>query len=296
MENHQKNRAGNQIIFDYISRRYRYPKDQASLVYLSQLNQAYSMQFAVEHFRRIAPRCMGALYWQLTDCWPAASWSSIEFTGRWKAAHHAARRFFAPALVSARLIDEETVTIGNYRKPSSGQVHLYTVYDAPRPASATLRWELRSLDGPCLAHGEKRVRLRHGESRLRKKLDYKKHLAAPGAAARLYLRALLLVDGEIASESTLLFTTPRFMALRKSATRVAVRRVRPGEFALRFLSPAYQHGFAFDFGDIVADAGDNYFDLHPGEPKTVRVSTAPSISRARLRKALTCRSLVDSYQ
>src|SRR6185312_14730110 len=72
MENHQKNRAGNQVILDYVSRRYRFPKAQAELIYLSQLNQAYCMQTGVEHYRRLMPHCMGALYWQLNDCWPAA--------------------------------------------------------------------------------------------------------------------------------------------------------------------------------------------------------------------------------
>jgi beta-mannosidase len=88
MTNHQKNRFGNQIILDYVSRQYRYPKDQNALIYLSQLNQAECMRVGVEHYRRSMPRCMGALYWQLNDCWPVASWSSLEFTGQWKALHH----------------------------------------------------------------------------------------------------------------------------------------------------------------------------------------------------------------
>ena len=76
MENHQKNRGGNQVILDYVSRRYRFPKSQDDLIYLSQLNQAYCMSTGVEHYRRLMPRCMGAIYWQLNDCWPVASWSS----------------------------------------------------------------------------------------------------------------------------------------------------------------------------------------------------------------------------
>ncbi len=88
---------------DYVSRLYRFPKDFAALSYLSQLNQAYCMKVGVEHFRRSMPRTMGALYWQLNDCWPVASWSSIEFGGLWKALHYEAKRFFAPLLVSAHV-------------------------------------------------------------------------------------------------------------------------------------------------------------------------------------------------
>ncbi|MEO5958091.1 MAG: glycoside hydrolase family 2 protein, partial [Opitutaceae bacterium] len=101
MENHQKNGGGNATMLHYMSQRYRYASGYANLAYLSQLNQAYCMKVGVEHFRHRMPQTMGALYWQLNDCWPVASWSSIEFTGTWKALHHVARRFNAPALVSA---------------------------------------------------------------------------------------------------------------------------------------------------------------------------------------------------
>jgi beta-mannosidase len=135
MENHQKNTAGNQIILDYVSRLYRFPKSQDALIYLSQLNQAHCMQTGVEHYRRISPICMGALYWQLNDCWPVASWSSIEHTGRWKALQHIARRFFAPALVSAHVPGTETAIIGNYRRTTVRHVHIYTVYDGAAPSA-----------------------------------------------------------------------------------------------------------------------------------------------------------------
>ena len=101
---------------------------------------------------------------KLNDCWPAASWSSIEFTGRWKALHYAARRFYAPALVTAHVPGDETVTIGNYRKSSMDEAHLYTVYDAPAPARGVLSWDVMHIDGQRLGGGSKRVALRPGES------------------------------------------------------------------------------------------------------------------------------------
>src|SRR4029077_10425177 len=113
MQNHQKNRSGNRIIMDYISQMYRFPANYGSLDYLPQLNQAYSMKIGVEHFRRSMPRTMGALYWQLNDCWPVFSWSSLEFGGAWKALHYAAKRFFAPALVSAHVPGDEWLNTTN---------------------------------------------------------------------------------------------------------------------------------------------------------------------------------------
>jgi beta-mannosidase len=83
MENHQKCASGNSLIFHYIAQQYRFPRDFASLVYLSQANQAYVVKTAAEHYRRSMPRTMGSIYWQINDCWPVASWASIEFGGRW---------------------------------------------------------------------------------------------------------------------------------------------------------------------------------------------------------------------
>jgi beta-mannosidase len=293
MENHQKNRAGNQIILDYVSRRYRYPKSQDDLIWLSQLNQAYCMQVGVEHYRRLMPRCMGAIYWQLNDCWPVASWSSIEHTGRWKALHHAARRFFAPALVTAHVPGDESASIGNYRRSDVRHVHLHTVYDAPRPARGRLRWDLFHVDGRRLDGGEKAVRLHPGTSVKQRTLDLARPLAEHGRD-HLYVRIALDLEGELASQQTVLLAPPRFVALPRARATVTLRHLAPTEFALTAAAPAYLHAFTFDFGEALCTATDNGFDLYPGEPRTVRVSFTEPFTLRAARKALTHRSLVDA--
>ncbi|HEY0946559.1 MAG TPA: glycoside hydrolase family 2 protein [Opitutaceae bacterium] len=297
MENHQKNRAGNQIILDYVSRRYRFPKSQDDLIYLSQLNQAHCMQTGVEHYRRLMPRCMGALYWQLNDCWPVASWSSIEFTGRWKALHHAARRFFAPALVSAHVPGDENPIIGNYRRSSVREVHLYTTYDAPAPAEvrATLRWDLFHVDGRVLLRGKKNVTLRYGESVKQQTLDLARPLAAQGRDA-LHLRIALDVNGACVSEDTVFLAPPRFVALPRGRTKVDVKMLSPRQAVVAFTSTVFQHRFAFDLPGVGHRSSDNYFELYPGETKTVTIDFVRPLTAARLRPLLTCRSLVDTYE
>lgn len=295
MENHQKNRAGNQIILDYVSRRYRFPKSQDDLIYLSQLNQAYCMQTGVEHYRRLMPRCMGALYWQLNDCWPVASWSSIEFTGRWKALHFVARRFLAPVLVSAQVPGDESTIIGNYRRSDIREVQLYTVYDAPESARGTLRWDLFHLDGRVVLQGRKTVGLSYGESVCQKTLDLSRPLAQHGRDA-LYLRMALEIDGTRVSEDTLFLTPPRFMELPRAKTRIRAKRVSDRELELDFVSPAFQHRFAFNIPGTTWRSSDNFFDLYPGEAKKVTVSFDEPISPSRLLKALTHQSLADSYE
>lgn len=96
MESHQKNSSANGKVLYYLSENFRYPKDFDSLLYVSQVLQANAMKYGVEHWRRNRGRCMGALYWQMNDEWPVASWSSIDYYGRWKALHYFARNFFEP--------------------------------------------------------------------------------------------------------------------------------------------------------------------------------------------------------
>ncbi|WP_309382786.1 beta-mannosidase [Cerasicoccus frondis] len=294
MENHQKNTAGNQVILDYVSRRYRFPKSQDDLIWLSQLNQAYCMQVGVEHYRRISPRCMGAIYWQLNDCWPVASWSSIEYTGRWKALNFAARRFFAPALVSAHVPGDEKVGIGNYRETTVDEVCLYTVYDAPEKAKGLLRWDLFHLDGRVLLNGEKKVALRYGESRLQKKLKLGKLMAEYGRD-NIYLRIALDIDGETASQQTVLLAPPRFIELPKAHTKISLKKAGAQSVILTAESDAYQHAFTFDFGDLAYHATDNGFDLYPAEAREIMVEFNSSVTMKEIREALTYRSLVDSY-
>lgn len=100
MEKHQRNDAANGKIMNYLYQTFLYPEDFGTLLYASQLLQAEAIKYGVEHFRRNRGRCMGAVYWQLNDCWPAASWSSIDYYGRWKALHYYAKKFFAPILLS----------------------------------------------------------------------------------------------------------------------------------------------------------------------------------------------------
>ncbi|MBR0215423.1 MAG: glycoside hydrolase family 2 protein, partial [Clostridia bacterium] len=100
MEKHQRNASANGRIAEYLSQTYLYPTSFEAFVYASQLLQAQAMQYGVEHWRRNRGHCMGTVIWQLNDCWPVVSWSSIDYYGRWKALHYYEKRFFAPVLIS----------------------------------------------------------------------------------------------------------------------------------------------------------------------------------------------------
>ena len=97
---HQKNKGGNERIRKTLERYFPEPKDVPSELLLSQFQQAMAIQTAVDAWRSEQPRCMGTLFWQLNDNWPVASWSSIEYGGKWKPLQYLAKRFFEPVHVT----------------------------------------------------------------------------------------------------------------------------------------------------------------------------------------------------
>lgn len=295
MENHQKNGAGNLIIFDYISRLYRFPRDFASLSYLSQLNQAYCMKVGIEHFRRSMPRTMGALYWQLNDCWPVFSWSSLEFGGKWKALHFAAQKFFAPALVSAHVPGDETVQYSSNRVQSTiHEVNLYTVYDGRETRRAELQWTLYHLDNRVLKSGRKKVTLRYGESVLQQQLDFQKEIGKHGRR-HIYLRVFLTEGNELLSQNTVFFTAPRYLEFDREKLVPHIEKIGARLYQLRFESTQFYHQVMFNLPHIPFRASDNFFDLFPGVPHLVDVRTEEDFSVALLKKRLEFISYADSY-
>ena len=102
MQAHQKDAGGNERINGAMAKMFPPARDFASWVYLSQVQQALAIETGVAFWRSLWPHCRGAVVWQLNDWWPVASWSSLEYDGRWKPLHYAMKRFFAPGYDAAK--------------------------------------------------------------------------------------------------------------------------------------------------------------------------------------------------
>ena len=289
-ETHQKNGGGNSTILHYVGQLYRFPKDYDALAYLSQLNQAYCMRFGIEHFRRIMPRCMGVLYWQINDCWPVASWSSLDFGGRWKALHHESRRFFAPLLLSAHVPGAESVhTSSNTRSSTVREVHWHVVADHVEPGPAELRWTLYRTDGPVVRQGVKKITITPDTSTLVETLDFEKEMINPGAR-HLVLAGEILRGRAVLVRNTVLLTAPRFLNLSKKPIKVATQRLDDETISVTVSSAVYHHRVELSLPGAKAWWSDNFFDLLPGQSRTVELRRAtPS-----LLKKLKVRSLVHT--
>lgn len=124
MEHHQKNKRGNSIIIENFSRYFRFPEGFYNMLYLSQVQQALAIKTAVDYWRSLHPLCMGSIIWQLNDVWPVASWASIEYSGKWKLLHYAAKDFFAP--INTALFTKD------------GKVFVYAHNDTEKPYKAEI--------------------------------------------------------------------------------------------------------------------------------------------------------------
>src|SRR5579862_5073115 len=278
MMSHQKNHGGNERILTYMLREYPEPKDFASFVYLSQVQQAEAIKAGAEHFRRNRPRTMGALFWQLNDCWPVASWSSVDYFGRWKALQYYAARFYRDLLVSPFAHD--------------GIVDVYVVSDKLQPSSGQLRLRLLSFDGKTLLDRTQPVQLPAQSSAVYLSVNEQELLGSTDADTS-FLAVDLTVDGQVVSRNEVFFDRTRNLRLPlKSSIEAKVNGTAP-KYTITLRSPMLARDVYLSFGDIDALSSDNYFDLLPGEETTVELRS--NVPLDQLQRSLTIVSLTDAF-
>ena len=262
MEMHQRNKAANGKIMQYMASTYLYPKDFDHLLYASQLLQAEAIQYGVEHWRRNRGRCMGAIYWQLNDCWPVASWASIDYFGRWKALHYYARRFFAPVMLSCCEEGEMTQRPFVVMEPEAIRfsARLSVANETRKPVTGTVRWALRDTRSNILQAGEQPVEVAPLTSSW---LDV---MTFPDLEpTRQYLSYELIDESGqfILSSGQVLFCAPKHFEFADPQLSYEV----VGDHELIIRSTSFARSIEIDCPDSDFVLSDNYFDLNAGEKK-----------------------------
>lgn len=261
MERHQRNKAANGKIINYLSQTYQYPVEFADLLYCSQLLQAHAIRCGVEHWRRHRGRCMGAIYWQLNDCWPVASWASMDYHGRWKALQYAAKRFFAPVMISAHEEGEHTQNpnINSLRlKPITCSIHLNVANETRKSVDGIVHWALRDRFGAVVRSGEESLCVYPLSSKWIDAIEF-----PDTKATDHYVSFSFIADGETVSSGTALFCAPKHFSFEDPHLTVAMEG--DDEIVVN------AHAFAKDVCVVSEDAdlllSDNYFDLDPGQKR-----------------------------
>jgi beta-mannosidase len=285
MELHQRSGVGNSRIMDYMLRWYRLPVGFENTIWLSQIQQGLAIKYAVEHWRRNTPRCMGSLYWQLNDCWPVASWASIDYLGNWKALQYMAKRFYEPVLLSA-LEDKDT-----------GTVELHISSDQLFKSTADLKWYVTTSCGKTIAEGTKVVKVPQNSTSKVETLRLKKYFKDYQTYDMMIF--VELYDGkEMISSNFSSFERPKYMELENDALSYEVKRnqsevINGWDVIITANKPAL-----WCWLEVMGEKAvysDNFVCLRAGQTYTITVKTDKDMSEATFKKAVRLKSIVDTY-
>jgi len=260
MKNHQKHARGVQIINKALDQYFYIPEKFTDYVYLSQLVQAYGIGQAIEVHRRKQPHCMGTLYWQLNDCWPVASWSSIDYYGRWKALQYEAKRQFEPIILTTAPLQ------GN-------ELPIYAINDSAKTIQASLQICLCNFDGSITDSvyidsislpGRSAVEIsRYSPA---KKIKINK-------LTKQYLHLKLFdAKGRLLAQKVYFYLYPKQMEFQPKGISTQVQRLNAGtkeeQYIFTLSAEQIKYGVAITT-NLNGRFSDNYFTLLPGEEKQV---------------------------
>ena len=279
MDQHQKNDSGNSLMVGQMLDTFRMPKDFESLVYLSMVLQAEGIRYGVEHWRRHTDRVAGTLYWQLNDCWPVASWSSLDYFGRWKALHYAARRFYAPLLLSI--------------EDAPPWQSIFLSSDLLEAWQGSVHWALTTLDGKALASGEKAARVEPAGVTAVAKLDFSEYLNDDTRRELVFVAELWQGERRVAQQVAAFAPTKHLKLVDPGVTAALAEEDGHLIVTLTSRSLARLVELSLEGADVVFS--DNYFDLPAGRPTSVSCLLPAGWTLAQARASLKIRSVYDSY-
>lgn len=246
MKAHQKHPTGFETIHSYLLRDYKAPENLEDYIYISQLLQANALRTAIEAHRRSRNSCMGTMYWQLNDCWPVVSWSTRDYSGRWKAGHYAVQDAFKTVLVSP--------------EEKNGKINFYVVSDSSSDISGRLLLQLISFDGKEKWFSSQDLVFKAGNSQLcysfdtllmNQKVDPEKG----------FILATVISKGVVLDERLVYLRKPKDLLLPKAKPEITVD---PDGTSLVLKSSKLIKDICIRVNGS-EQLSRNYFDVVPGE-------------------------------
>ncbi|MCF8262496.1 MAG: hypothetical protein K9J12_17100 [Melioribacteraceae bacterium] len=267
---------GNRLIKNYMDEMYKAPKDFSSYLYVSQLVQAEGIKYAIEAHRRNKPYTMGTLYWQINDCWPVASWSSIDYYGSWKALHYFARDAYKQILINP------------LKKEEKLQINIISDEIAKR--SAILNIDVMDFSGNIISALNKEINLEANKSEIYLDLDVNELLKGHKESEVLVYTKLNSNDEQIA-DNIFYFVHPKTLELEKPTINAELTN---NKNEIRLRSNILAKNVFLHLEDFDGITTANYFDLLPGVPKLIEFRSDKELENILQR--LKIKSLVDSFE
>ena len=287
MNAHQKSSIGNALIRTYIERDYIVPEKFEDFVYVGLVLQGQGMRHGLEAHRRNRPYCMGTLYWQLNDSWPVVSWSSIDYYGNWKALHYQAKRAFAPIHINPiQRNDSLCVYLLSDRLDTLEKMTL---------EMKVIDFEGKKISKPMLLKSLS-VPANTSQCVYRTKLDVLlSSTKRPLSEELLHCFMLLTLkdkSGHVVDETVYFFAKTKDLLLPETTISYKMKQT-DGECELTLLSPVLAKDVFIEVPLQGARFSDNFFDLLPGERKTILI-TSPQIKKGE-ELPLTVKHIRETY-
>ena len=299
----------NHRIEEYMSRDYRVPSDFKRFLYMSQVLQADAVKMGMEAFRRDRPYCMGSIVWQLNDCWPVASWSSRDYYGRWKALHYITRKAYDDILVSPRVKDEdaraqENVQVAALPGQEDGGVkqsadvalskkvmELKLVNDRRASVSGTLRIQTVTIDGRIVYEQTQKVRIPKNDA-----IDVQTWRIQDILGGQQPEDVFFYISYDTGGKTYYNIAYPvrqKDMNYRKPHLTTSVSSETDG-FSVAITSDFFARSVFLKTKGICDFFSDNYFDLLPGQSRTIHVRTTKPLPQFQQELEIT--TLGDDYE
>ena len=253
INSHQKASLGNKNLDKYLNLYYPEAKDFESFITLSQIMQSYALKTAIETHRSSMPKCMGTLYWQLNDCWPGISWSTIDYYGNWKASHYQVKRSFNPLILTA--IEE------------NDKIVFYAINDKDAIHNSILIIKTYSIDGTVSNENKIKIdKLEYGANQICS-MDKQKILKNLNLSSS-FIRLELIRKGNPTSIKNHFFTEPKNLHLEKPSFNFNYKinnskiiiEVNANNFLYKLHLKCKNHRGVFE---------DNFFEMLPNEKKII---------------------------
>lgn len=250
---HQKHPRGNALIREYMERDFPVPESDEDYVYISQLLQAYGISKAINAQRRSRPRSMGTLYWQLNDCWPAVSWSSLDYFGNWKALHYQATRDYENVLVSVSVINNNLTA--------------YIVNDQMMDQTGNFKLETKAFDNSAVnLITEENLTIPAGSSIKVFELDLSTY---PLDAEYIYVKSTFQNASKVHT-----LVAPKDLKLFEPDVYIKSKKVDNG-FKITLKTNVFVKNL-FLISSSKGHFSDNYFDLEPDTEKVIYLECDPN--------------------
>jgi beta-mannosidase len=278
MKSHQRSSIGNSTIEDYMLRHYNKPNSFKGYLYVSQILQAYGMSIGMESHRRNKGYSMGSLYWQLNDCWPVASWSSIDYFGKWKALHYSTKKAFQPVLISFFKSDSE--------------IELHIISDLLELKEVDLNLKVLSFSGEVLYEINKNYLLQQNSTMKVESLsiDWLNKNFDPNSSL---LVASLFSDEIEISNNNYFLSEFKDIKLTKPLIEYEINElINTFEVSLKSKNLVKNV-----FVDIASsqNLSDNYFDMIPAKEYKISIKKDENLTLDDIKRKINFLSLFDTY-